>query len=244
MVFIKKIWFLPVLLFLFAGSATAQLPVQLTQQPGQPTQQSGQPTTTLSAIAEQAVKLLASQQYEEVRLSLHPDLRALVSAADLQQQWQQLLAVQGAYRRIVNTRSAQVYDGSIVIVTAAFEQGSEDLLVIFNDQQQIVGFDIVQLNDNIQAVSEEFVDALAAGDYALARRNFHPTLKTEVLPTNLEQAWQSTQIKNGWFQQRLSSEVRTGIDVDLVQVSVQFENTTANILITFRGSRIVGFDFP
>lgn len=242
MVSLKKLWFLPVLLFLFAGSATAQSLVQ----PTQPTQQPGQPTAlnTLSAIAEQAVESLASQQYEEVRLSLHPDLRALVSAADLQQQWQQLLAVQGAYRRIVNTRSTQIYDGSIVIVTAAFEQGSEDLLVIFNDQQQIVGFDILQLNDNIQAVSEEFVDALAAGEYALARRNFHVTLKTEVLPANLEQAWQSTQIKNGQFQQRLSSEVRTGIDVDLVQVSVQFENTTANILITLRGGRIVGFDFP
>jgi hypothetical protein len=185
-----------------------------------------------------------AQQYEEVRSSLHPDLREAITAQDIQQQEQQLLERRGAFIRIVSNRPTWVFDGYIVLVTVAFEQGSEDLMVLFNDQQQIVGFDILQLNDNIQSIAEEFVDALAAGDYALARRNFHPTLKTQIFPADLEQEWQAVQAANGQFQQRFSSQVRPGTSADLVQVSVEFENVTGDVLVAFKGGRIAGFDFP
>jgi hypothetical protein len=241
MVLIRNLWLLLLLsLALPMDCAKAQvLPDLLAQQSTQTTEESN-----IGTIAERAVGLLATQQYEEVRSTLHPDLKEAITAEEIQQQWQQLLQQRGAFRRIVNTRPAQLFDGSLVLVTAAFERGSEDLIVLFNDQQQIVGFDILQLNDNIQEMAEAFVDALAAGDYALARRNFHSTLKTSVFPADLERDWQTAQVTNGQFQRRLSSEVTRGISTDVVQINVEFGNTTNNILVAFKSGRIAGFDFP
>lgn len=248
MTWIRNLWlfFIPVL-FLPMGSAKAQFILSEVFPSKELAQRSTQPSeeiSTVSTVAEQVVSALTAQQYEEVRSSLHPDLGEAITAEDIQQQWQQLLERRGAFIRIVSNRPTWVFDGYIVLVTVAFEQGSEDLMVLFNDRQQIVGFDILQLNDNIQAIAEEFVDALAAGDYALSRRNFHASLKTELFPADLEQEWQAVQTANGQFQQRLSSQVRPGTSADLVQVSVEFENTTGDILVAFKGGRIAGFDFP
>lgn len=246
MVLARNLWLL-VILFLSVSvdCAKAQwaLPDQLAQQSTQSPPQAPTEPNNVSTIAQQVVGLLAAQRYEEVRASLYPELRDAISAAEIQQQWEQLLEIQGPFKRIVNVRPARVFDGAIVLVTASFEQGSEDLMVIFNDQQQIVGFDILQLNDNIQAIAEEFVDALATGDYALARRNFHASLKNEVFPADLEQEWQAAQAVNGQFQRRLSSQVRPGISTDVVQVSVEFANTTGDILVAFKSGKISGFDF-
>lgn len=248
MTWIRNLWFFLIpILFLPVGSAKAQFILSEVFPSEELAQQSTQPSeeiSTVSTVAEQVVSTLAAQQYEEVRSSLYPDLREAITAEDIQQQWQQLLERRGAFIRIVSVRPTWVFDGYIVLVTAAFEQGTEDLMVLFNDQQQIVGFDILQLNDNIQAIAEEFVDALAAGDYALARRNFHPTLKTQVFPADLEQEWQAVQAANGQFQQRLSSQVRPGTSADVVQVSVGFETATGDVLVAFKGGRIAGFDFP
>ena len=253
MTWIRNLWlfFIPVL-FLPVGSAKAQFilseifpsEISPSEELAQRSTQPSEEISRVSTIAEQVVSALAAQQYEEVRSSLSPDLREAITAQDIQQQWQQLLERRGSFIRIVSNRPTWVFDGYIVLVTVAFERGTEDLMVLFNDQQQIVGFDILQLNDNIQAIAEEFVDALAAGDYALARRNFHPTLKTQVFPADLEQEWQAVQAANGQFQQRLSSQVRPGINADVVQVSIEFENATGDILIAFKGGRIAGFDFP
>jgi len=248
MIWIRNLWFLLIpILFLPVGSAKAQFVSSEVFSSEKLAQRSTQPSeeiSTVSAISEQVVSALAAQQYEEVRSSLYPDLREAITAQDIQQQWQQLLERRGAFIRIVSNRPTWVFDGYIVLVTVAFEHGSEDLMVLFNDQQQIVGFDILQLNDNIQAIAEEFVDALAAGDYALARRNFHSTLKTQIFPADLEQEWQAAQAVNGQFQQRISSQVRPGTSTAVVQVSVEFENATGDILIAFKGGRIAGFDFP
>ncbi len=242
MVLKKNLWLLLILFLLLSTDAVkAQLPHfnRLAQQ----STQTEQPNS-VSAIAQQVVGLLAAQRYEEVRSSLQPELREAISAEDIQQQWQQLLNRRGAFSRIVSVRPVRVFDGSLVLVTVAFEKGTDDLIVMFNDQQQIVGFDILQLNDNIQASAEEFVDALAAGNYALARRNFHSTLKSTIFPADLEREWQAAQAANGQFQKRLSSEVRPGIETEVVHVSVQFENGIGDVLVVFKQGRIAGFDFP
>lgn len=243
MVLTRNLWLLLILsLFLSVDYAKAQLPLfnRLAQQS---TQSSGE-QSNISAIAEQVVGALAAQRYDEVRANLRPDLQEAISAEDLQQQWQQLLEQRGAFVRVLRARPAQVFDGSIVLVTTAFEKGTEDLMVLFNDQQQIVGFDILELNDNLQAMAEEFVDALATGNYALARRNFNPRLKTEVFPADLEQEWQTAQSVNGQFQRRLDSQVRSGVSADVIQVNVEFANTTDSILVAFQSGKITGFDFP
>lgn len=239
--------FLILVLFLPVGSAKAQFMPSERFPNEKLAQRSTQPSgeqSDITAIAEQAIGALAAQQYEQVRANLHPDLQETISAEDLQQQWQKLLEQRGAFVRILRASPAQVFDGSIVLVTAVFEKGTEELMVLFNDQQQIVGFDILELNDNLQAMAEEFVDALATGDYALARRNFNPRLKTEVFPADLEREWQAAQSVNGQFQQRLSSQVRSGVSADVVQVNVEFANTTDNVLVAFQSGKIVGFNFP
>lgn len=248
MTWIRNLWLLLIpVLFLPVGSTKAQFIPSEVFPNEELAQQSTQPSgeqRNISAIAEQAIRALAAQQYEQVRVNLHPDLQEAISAEDLQQQWQKLLEQRGAFVRILRARPAQVFDGSIVLVTTAFEKGTEDLMVLFNDQQQIVGFDILELNDNLQAMAEEFVDALATGDYARARRNFNPRLKTEVFPADLEREWQAAQSVNGEFQRRLSSQVRSGASADVVQVNVEFANTTDNVLVTFQSGTITGFDFP
>ncbi|HEY9659089.1 MAG TPA: DUF3887 domain-containing protein [Allocoleopsis sp.] len=239
----KNLWLFPVMLLSVAvNSAKAQLPPpQLAQQS---TQTAGQ-SDNVSTIAQQVVSELAAQQYEQVRSSLHPDLRDAITAEDIQQQWQKLLEQRGTFKRIISARTAPTFDGAIVLVTVAFENGTDDLMVIFNNQQQIVGFDILQLNDaNIQAIAEAFIDALAAGDYALARSNFHASLKEKVLPTDLEREWQATQATNGQFQRRLTAQIRPGSSADVVEVRVEFANTTADILVAFKNGRIAGYSFP
>lgn len=243
MVLKRNLWLLLILFLSFSiEDVKAQLPhLNRLAQQSTPTQQPNSVDTT----ARQVVELLTEQQFEQVRSSLHPDLRDSITTEDIQEQWQQLLDQRGAFRRILSARTAPTFDGAIVLVTVAFENGTDDLMVIFNNQQQIVGFDILQLNDNnIQTTAEEFVDALAAGDYALARRNFHSSLKEEVLPTDLEREWQAAQAANGQFQRRVTAQLRSGSGAEVVQVSVEFANTTGDILVAFKNGRIAGFNFP
>lgn len=198
----------------------------------------------LEQASEQLVNHLAEGEYEAALEQLQPSVREAFTAETLQQQWEAYLEEAGTFVRIVNLRPTPTLDGYIVLVTAAFDKGTDDLIVQFNEERQIIGLDSIDRNVDIQEVAEKFVDDLVAGEYGVARAYFHPTLKAEIFPEDLEERWQALQQTTGEFQQRLDSEVIAGSDVDIVKVNIEFENVTDSLIVIFQNNRIAGVDFP
>lgn len=225
----------------FAGQVTSsQSPHLVAQLPSLSTTEANQ----LQQSAEQLVTDLSQEDYEAAQQSLRSDLRDSVTSDLIQEQWQQVLDARGAFEEIIRSRPIATFNGYVVLVTTRFANGNDDLLVLFDNEKQIIGADLLSLQMDIQTAAEQFVDALAAGDYGRARIHFHPQLKAELSPQDLQQRWESLQRVTGAFQRRLESEVIPGGDMDVVTVNVEFADRTDSLVIIFQDNRIAGVDFP
>ncbi|HEY9657524.1 MAG TPA: DUF3887 domain-containing protein [Allocoleopsis sp.] len=198
----------------------------------------------LEQSAEQFVTDLSKADYEAAQQSLRSDLRDSVTSDLIQEQWQQALDAKGSFEAIIDSRAVATVNGYVVLVTTRFANGNEDLLILFDQEKEMIGADLASVQLDIQATAEQFVDALAAGDYGRARVNFHPQLKAELSPQDLQQRWESLQTITGAFQRRLESEVIPGGDMDVVTVNVEFADRTDSLVIIFQDNRIAGVDFP
>lgn len=92
----------------------------------------------MTEIAERFIDLVAAGKYEESRRLLNPRLREGWTAAQIRDDWEQLQRVIGAYKGRTATHIA---DNNLVLVDLEFERAADNLLVIFDDQQQIQGVD-------------------------------------------------------------------------------------------------------
>jgi Protein of unknown function (DUF3887) len=100
---------------------------------------------------------------------------------------------------------------------------------------------IVAQNSDLQVTAETFVDALATDDIETAHALLNPLVKKDWSETMMRQSWQDLIAVTGAFQERLSSKVEDRV----VLVTVQFENTTNDLIVIFDESgQIIGFDFP
>lgn len=100
---------------------------------------------------------------------------------------------------------------------------------------------IVSQNPDLQATAEQFVDALAADDIQTAHGLLNPLVKKDWSEPMMRQSWQDLIAVTGAFKERLSSTVEDQV----VLVTVQFENTTNDIIVIFDESGLItGFDFP
>jgi hypothetical protein len=132
-----------VLLPLFTGSAIGLLasfsPTALGQPVAQPSPAAEtSPNPDLNRISEQFVDLIAAGEYEQARRMLNPVLREGWTAAQMRRNWESLQKIVGPYKGRSNT---QVVDGNLVLVDLEFEQATDNLLIIFDEQQQIQGVD-------------------------------------------------------------------------------------------------------
>ena len=92
----------------------------------------------MTEIAERFIDLVAAGKYEESRRLLNPRLREGWTAAQIRDDWEQLQRVIGAYK---DRTATHIADNNLVLVDLEFERAADNLLVIFDDQQQIQGVD-------------------------------------------------------------------------------------------------------
>lgn len=95
-------------------------------------------TASLAATSEQFVDLIAAGKFEQARRLLNPVLQQGWTTAQMRQNWQSLQTIIGSYKGRSNT---QVVDGNLVLIDLEFENATDNLLIIFDDQQQIQGVD-------------------------------------------------------------------------------------------------------
>ncbi|MGK7874752.1 MAG: DUF3887 domain-containing protein [Xenococcaceae cyanobacterium] len=197
--------------------------------------------------AEEFVDLLGAQEFAKARQYIHPDLKAELSLEDMEQIWQELLAVTGPFKRLIDSRITRAVGTDLISVNIQFENTTDRLMVIFDSEQQIVGVDLPHRENSIEAIAEKLVDSLVAQDFINARANLHPFLKAELFPEQIQQQWQELLAVTGPFKKRVSSEVRTTSKVDgidVVLVTLEFERITDELIVMFNDAKqIIGVNF-
>jgi len=240
----------PFSLFLLAVCLTAGVtPSWAQSQNGQATEINQVANSEAEAVQQKAktlLDLLVAEDYAQVRTLLHPDLQAQWPPEKIEELWQDLLSTTGAVKQQLDSRVSNTVNADIVFLTVEFENVTEELLVTFNKEQQIIGLDFPNL-ETIEEIAEKVVEALAAEDFARARGYLHPFLKTEIFPQEIQTKWNALQTRTGPFQRQVSTEVRSGSsvdDVDVVLVTIEFEKVTDDLIFMFDDQKqIVGIDF-
>lgn len=92
------------------------------------------------AIAQEFISLLSQENYSSAIAQYSSD--SGVSAASLQQTWQDTVAINGSLQQQVSTQVLESVDGfQIVIITCRFEQGTRDVVINFGNGK-IVDFSV------------------------------------------------------------------------------------------------------
>ena len=198
----------------------------------------------VEAVTKQMFDYLNAGQYEEARKYFSPSVKDYFSAKELELEWQKILGNMGAFVEYKKIRSTQVFDTYTVLVSAKFENIITDFVMTLDSNQQITAVDFLWLG-NIQQNAEEFVDALANGQYALARGYLDPKTKQTLLPEEIEQEWQKIVEEAGSFKRRSDSKVIESSRSDVVLVNLEFAQENRSMMIIFNPlMQIVGVDFP
>ena len=201
---------------------------------------------TLQEKATQIINLLGDRQYTKVREAVSPQLKAKLSAEQVEQIWQKLLTETGKLEKIVKSKVINTINADLVVVTAKFEKTTGDFIVTFNKTGQIVGVDFPKL-ESIEQIAETFVNALATKDFARARGYLHPYLKVELFPQEMKQKWDAKIEQTGPVKRIVRINTRTGStadNTDVVIVTIEFAKSTQDMFVIFdEARRIVGVDF-
>lgn len=97
----------------------------------------------LQSNAEKFVDAMAMQDWEMARQFLNPLFRDQWAIPMMQQSWQDWQASAGIFQERLDT----TVDGNIVLVSVQFGDIKNDLIVIFDETQKIVGIDFPQVKN-------------------------------------------------------------------------------------------------
>jgi Protein of unknown function (DUF3887) len=201
----------------------------------------------LKTTATSALQFWSSQDFQQLQKLLSPSLQALLPPSELKRFWQIQAEDVGQIKTIGSPRLVNAVTAKLVLVPVVFERLSADVVVTFNQNNQIAGINF-PTRANIQAIAENSVKAMASGDLVKARDYFHPTLKAEISPQQLQQKWDLLQKEAGQFVKISKLQVQLGTSLDefnLVLVTVKFAKVTDDLILIFdRQKQIVGVDFP
>ncbi|MEG3439272.1 DUF3887 domain-containing protein [Pannus brasiliensis CCIBt3594] len=203
---------------------------------------------SLEARAKEIVGWLGAKDFAKARSALAPQLQPLWSAEKIQQNWEsQVIDYTGPVKKIGKAKTIDAVNAKLVIVTVEFEKYTGDVILTFNNSDQVIAADFPEFRD-IDRLGRDFIESMAKKDYATARGLLSPLLKTEVFPTRVQTGWESLLKKTGPFERIVGTQVRKGSDtdgVDLVLVTIQFENRTDTAILVFDDRKgIVNVDFP
>jgi hypothetical protein len=198
--------------------------------------------------AEQFIQLVSEKKASEAREIFYPELKKSWTAEQIQALWEtELVAKLGPFQKVLGSKAIDVINADVVKVSVQFAKRKEDILITFNKQQQLVAVNWLS-NKSVEDISTEFVNNLAKKDYARARQNFSPLLKTEFFAQNIQKNWENLLMRTGPFQKQISSQTKPGgttAAANVVIVEIQFEKLTDNLFIFFnQDKQIVNVDFP
>lgn len=199
----------------------------------------------LKEKAEQMIQLLIQEDYNQARTLLNRDLAVQLTSDQIGEIWNNLIEVTGPVKEITSYRVIPSINANIVVIEANFEDKTDDFVVTFNKQGEIVGVDFPNVA-SIDEIAEIMVNSVAVNDFARARGYLHPSLKSEILPNRLQTSWQNIQRENGLFERIETIEVRPGSSVDsvdLVVVEAKFQKGIRKFFFIFDDNRrIVGIN--
>ncbi len=200
----------------------------------------------LKKKAAQVIQLLSEENYGRVRTLLNRELAIQLTTDQIGEIWDNLIELTGPVKKIVGYKVIPTINADIVVVETEFDDQTTDKFVVtFNKKGEIVGIDFPNVA-SIEDIAEIVVNSVAVNDFPRARGYLHPALKTEILPTRLQTAWQEIQRENGLYERIEEITVRpgSGIDeVDLVVVEAKFQKGIRQFLFIFDDNRrIVGIN--
>lgn len=185
--------------------------------------------------AKKLLQLFFNKQFEEARAMISPELKKEVSLELLKTEWEETKAKNGQFKKITNSRLIETPGSDLIILTVEFEKITNNWIVIFNDNNEIIGTDF-PIDKSIEEISVEVVNALAEGKFDRVRSYLHPFLKQDIFPQEVQARWEKIETKNGKFQKIVDTNIRQGSsldDTDMVFMTLQFANNTQSFLILF-----------
>ncbi|GFE71974.1 DUF3887 domain-containing protein [Chroococcus sp. FPU101] len=200
---------------------------------------------TMQERAKTMIELLNRGEYSKARELLAPDFANQITAEEIQSIWGDTINKFGKIKQQVSSQVIDTVNSDLVVIKSQFEQGQGNIIVTFNEDEQIVGVDFPRL-ESVSEISEILVQSLAKRDFPRARGYLHPLLKTEIFPQQVQQRWDNLQKANGMFKRVVDTDVSSGSSVDeseVVIMTLEFERATQQMLVIFDDQRrIVGIN--
>ncbi|MGK7931194.1 MAG: DUF3887 domain-containing protein [Microcystaceae cyanobacterium] len=100
---------------------------------------------SVEEMAEGFIQALMKKDYNAARSNLHPFLKAELFSAQIQDKWESVIAEYGNGKKIEEITIVPSFgggSGKLVTVTVQFEKRSDDVLIIFDENQLITGVDM------------------------------------------------------------------------------------------------------
>ena len=198
--------------------------------------------------AEEFVELLGKKKSSQARAVLAKKLQKNWTPEQIQALWEtEIISQFGPFQKVVSSKVIDIINADVVKVTTQFAKGSENILITFNKKQEVIAVNWPS-NQSIEKIAEEFVNNIVAKDYARARSNLSPALKTEFFAENIEKSWVNLLKRTGSFQKILDIQHQPGgttAAANVVIVQIQFEKLSDYLFIFFnKDKQIVNVDFP
>ena len=193
----------------------------------------------------QVIELLTDEKYEDLRRLLTRDLAIELTADQISEIWSNLIEFTGPIKKIVSYRVIPTINADIVVVEAEFAEKTDEFVITFDKQGEIVGVDFPPIA-SVEEIAEIVINSVAVNDFTRARGYLHPALKTEILPSRLQSAWQKIQQESGLFERIDDIDVRPGSSANksnLVVVEAKFQEGIRTFFFIFdNNSRITGIN--
>jgi hypothetical protein len=198
---------------------------------------------TMQEKAKTMIDLLNRGEYSKARELLAPNFASQLTVEEIQSIWEDTINKNGKIKHQVSSQVIDTVNSDLVVIDTQFEKDQGNIIVTFNEDEQIVGVDFPKL-ESVFKISEILVQSLAKRDFPRARGYLHPLLKTEIFPQQVQERWDNLQKTNGIFKRVIDTDVREGSSVDeseVVIMTLEFERATKEMLVIFDDQRrIVG----
>lgn len=200
----------------------------------------------LETKGKQIIELFFAQKFESISPSFSPELKEEISQDMLKKLWSNTLEKNGEFKDIKKSKVIMTPGSDLAVLTLNFEKVTEDWVIIFNDQAQIIGVDI-PTSQSIDNISRGFINSLVSGNSAEARISLHPFLKEKIFPQQLQTRWNSFTQGKGEFKGITKTTVRNGSksdNTDIVIMDLEFSQNKEQLFVIFDSSKsIIGVDF-
>ena len=198
--------------------------------------------------AEEFVELLGQKKSTQARAILAEKLQKNWTPAQIQALWEtEIISQFGPFQKVISSKAIDIINADVVKVTTQFAKGSENILITFNKKQEVIAVNWPS-NQSMEKIAEAFVNHIATKDYARARSNLSPALKTEFFAENIEKSWENLLKRTGSFQKILDIQHQPGgttAAANVVIIKIQFEKVSDYLFIFFnQDKQIINVDFP